>query len=349
MNSFLCEYELGKAAEVLIQVLFELKKDETIIITADTLSDKRVVDATARAAYAVGAKPMVIWTCTPPGPGRQVDSFGPTAAILAATKEADAWVEFNVMYYLYSNTHEETMRCNPKMRFVGLPAMETEVFVRLFNNTNYGALSQFLRCVTDKTQSAQIIRITTPAGQDVSFRNEPSYPFMCEDGFANYPGTHMLAGQISWSPDFDSINGTIVFDGSIVPQFGLLNEPVALEVQNGVIQKISGGRQAKQLESFLNGFEHPQMLRPAHVSYGFHPAAKLTGQLGEDERIWGGTQWGLGAVGSFLAPPHGIDGPSHIDGICLNSTVYLDGVKITDCGHLVDTELIELAKPLGMK
>jgi len=54
------ESELEKAAKILTKVLFKLKPEETFVITADTMSDPQVVNATARAAFAIGAKPMII-------------------------------------------------------------------------------------------------------------------------------------------------------------------------------------------------------------------------------------------------------------------------------------------------
>ena len=53
------EFELGKAADILVNELFKLKEGETMVITADTESDERVVNATARAVFAAGGKPMV--------------------------------------------------------------------------------------------------------------------------------------------------------------------------------------------------------------------------------------------------------------------------------------------------
>ena len=55
--SYMYEYELGKAADMLVRDSFKLKEGEIFVITADTKSDRRVVDATARAAFSVGAKP----------------------------------------------------------------------------------------------------------------------------------------------------------------------------------------------------------------------------------------------------------------------------------------------------
>jgi len=38
---------------------------------------------------------------------------------------------------------------------------------------------------------------------------------------------------------------------------------------------------------------------------------------------------------------------SHVDGICLNSSVTLDGAPVTEDGHVVHQDLIELATRLG--
>lgn len=345
--SFLYEYEIGKASDVLVRELLKLKEGETIVITADTQSDKRVVDATARAAFVVGAKPMVIWTSSPLGPGRMVDDWLPSKAISAALLEADAWVEFNYQYLLYSETCDAAMKGNTRLRYLCLPAMHVDVFVRLFARVEHQALSKFLNKLTEMTINAKTVRLTTPAGEDVEFENNPDWPIHSETGYADTPGTHMLAGQIGWAPKFETVNGVLVFDGSLVPQIGIVSQPVKVYVKEGTITKIEGGREAIEWEALLKSFNHPQMLRVAHVCYGFHPGAKLTGQIGEDERVWGCSQWGFGAVGSYIAPPDGIPGPSHTDGVSLFTSVYLDGKQITDCGRMVDSELKELARLIG--
>jgi 2,5-dihydroxypyridine 5,6-dioxygenase len=143
------------------------------------------------------------------------------------------------------------------------------------------------------------------------------------------------------------INGVIVFDGSIVPPIkGLLKEPVRLLIQNGNVEKIEGGKEAVDYETWLRNFNHPRMLKLAHVCYGFNPGARLSGNILEDERVWGSTEWGLGQVGS-MSIPGGISAPSHTDGICLDSSVWLDGNQILDRGKVVDPELITLAAKLG--
>ena len=95
------EYELGKAADILTRDLFKLRPGETFVITADTESDAHVVNATARAAFSIGAKPMVIWLASPLGVGQLADPMLPLESLIGALKGADAWVEFNNQWLLY--------------------------------------------------------------------------------------------------------------------------------------------------------------------------------------------------------------------------------------------------------
>jgi 2,5-dihydroxypyridine 5,6-dioxygenase len=343
----LYEFELGKAADALVSDVFALKKGETFIITADTESDERVVNATARAAFSIGAKPMVIWLASPLGVGKAADPMLPVDSLTAALDKADAWVEFNNQWLLYSTPFERAMESNKKLRYMCLVGMDADMMVRVIGRVDAKALSQFMRKATAITEAAKHMRITTPAGTDLEFDNEPKYKTTCDDGDATEPGMHMLAGQICWIPRFDSINGTLVFDGSLVPPCGLLKQPVKIKVEKGTAVEITGGDQAAQFKAWLESFDDPNMFRLAHVCYGFNPGAKLTGNILEDERVWGSTEWGLGYLSPVDAPPHGIQASSHTDGICLNSTVWADTVKVIENGKVVHPELVDLAKKLG--
>lgn len=340
------EFELVKAAGILVRDLFKLQPGETFIITADTGSDQRVVDATASAAFACGAKPMVIWLASPLGVGKAADISLPQEALASALKAADAWAEFNEQWLLYSTPYDIALRENPRLRHLCMTGMSTSSMVRTIGRVDYPLLEQFMRNITELTRNARHVRMTTPSGGDVEFENEPGRKITMSLGYADTPGSHMLPGQIGWSPAMETINGIIVFEGSIVPPFGLLQEKVKLIIQNGEIVNFEGGNNAQEYEAWLKSFNHPQMLRLAHVCYGFLPAALLLGRPAEDERVWGCTEWGIGNVADFLIPG-GISAPSHSDGICLNTSVWLDGIQIMDCGHSLDLELIELARKLG--
>jgi len=341
------EYELAKAAYKLVTEMLKLKSGETFVITADTESDPRVVDATAAAAFSVGAKPMVIWTASPLGVGKAADPMLPVEALAAALKEADAWIEFNNEWLLYSTPYEIAVKENKKLRYLNACGMNVDMMTRIIGRVDFSTLREYMEKLVSLTKSAKHVRMTTPAGGDVEFENDPNRPVTCETGDASVPGSHMQAGQIGWSPVFESINGTIVFDGSVVPPIGLVSEPIKLHVKEGRIVKIEGGKDARTFEAWLKSFNDPNMLRMAHVCYGCNPGAKLTGDIVEDERIWGATEWGIGYVGPMLTGGEPIPAASHTDGICLNTSVWLDGEQIWDKGRSVHPELAELAKKLG--
>jgi 2,5-dihydroxypyridine 5,6-dioxygenase len=334
------EYELGRAAEILTRDLFKLKQGETFVITADTESDARVVDATARAAFSCGAKPMVIWLASPLGVGKAADPMLPTEALVGALKGADAWVEFNNQWIFYSAVYDRVMKENPKMRYNCLVGMNASMMVRCIGRIDYAALEKFMARITDMTKKANVVRITNPAGMDITFKNTPKHEGDYSMGMVDTPGSHMMSGQIFWYIDLDSINGKIVYDGSINPPLGLLKDPVVLTVKNGDIVKFEGGKEAVEYEAWLRSFKDPNMLKMAHICYGFNPGAKLTGDVVEDERIWGCVEWGIGNMAYRPAA-------SHSDGICLNVSVWLDGKQVLDKGKSVDPELAKLALKLG--
>ena len=336
----LYEFELGKAADILTRELFKLKEGETFVITADTESDERVVEATARAAFVCGAKPMVIWLASPLGVGKAADPMLPQEALVGALKGADAWVEFNNEWLLYSTTYDIAMKENSKLRYLCLVGMNADMMVRCIGRIDYPSLGKFLEKLSSLTSAAKEVRITTPAGMDVAFKNTPRGRAGYALGYADTPGAHMMAGQIGWGIQNETIEGKIVFDGSLVPPIGLLKEPIELTIEKGAIMKIEGGKDAVEYEAWLRHFNDPNMLKIAHVCYGFNPGAKLTGDIVEDERVWGCVEWG---IGNMVWRP----AASHSDGICLNASVWLDGEQILDKGKSVHPELGELAKKLG--
>ncbi|MEM4614674.1 MAG: hypothetical protein QXN25_03660, partial [Desulfurococcaceae archaeon] len=73
--------------------------------------------------------------------------------------------------------------------------------------------------------------------------------------------------------------------------------------------------------------------------------AKLGPVTAENERIWGAINFGFGSRGPMYGKP--FQAKSHIDGVCLNCSVWLDDVQVWDSGRVVHPELKELARQLG--
>ncbi|MEM3832487.1 MAG: aminopeptidase [Thermoprotei archaeon] len=342
------DIELSLSAYKLVNDIMKIKPGEEVVITADTGSDWRVVETVAQMVGTIGAKPLVAWYKMPTGVGKAADQYIPLNLLKSLLPNADVWIEFNKSWLLYSTPYEEAMKSN-KIRYICLVGMNTDMMVRNIGNINITLLYEFQRKLASITKHSKHMKITTPAGTNIEFDNDPNRPVLVE-GEVSGPGEYMLFGQVDWAPIEDSINGVIVFDGSVWPpeQLGLLKTPIRLYIKDGKITNIEGGPEAKIFETWLKHFNDPNMLRLAHISYGCNPGAKLTGNILEDERVWGVIEWGIGYQSPTFKGKLG-KASSHTDGICLLPTVLGDGEKIIENGEYVHPELFKLGNNLIYK
>ena len=87
------------------------------------------------------------------------------------------------------------------------------------------------------------------------------------------------------------------------------------------------------------------MANVAHFCFGFNPGAAISGKILEDERAYGVFVTGFGSQmasfkGGFTLAK------SHIDGVTLKPTVYLDGELIEKDGRFVHPKLAALDERL---
>jgi leucyl aminopeptidase (aminopeptidase T) len=255
----------------------------------------------------------------------------------------------NDQWLLYSPMWDKAVT-NGRTRQIMLGGLTIERIVRCIGKVDIDVQKEFQDTLTGMTKKAKEMRITNKAGTDVSFCNKPERPVNNEILY-DTPGAHFLLGQIGWAPDEDTINGVIAFDGTISgggeAELGFLSEPVSYIVEKGHIKEIKGGRQADVLRNYYKKLDDPNMYIAAHVCYGVNPNAKLEGCTTEDERVWGSTEWGFGHQGPNYSGGEPRCAKSHIDGICLDCSVYIDGIKILNDGVFTDPVLKTLAAKLG--
>ncbi|MEW6080960.1 MAG: leucyl aminopeptidase [Bacillota bacterium] len=341
------DLELATTGHKIINELCKVKPGESVLITIDSASEWKPAEEIAKAAEVAGANVMVAWHSTPAGYGKVAD---PRLAdgLKAAIPNTDVWIELNNQWLLYSSPWLEAMN-GTRVRYLFLGGLDTDQFVRCIGKIDIPAQHAFQSELVSMTRSAKHMRITNPSGTDVSFENDPERP-VTNELFADVPGAHFLIGQIGWAPVEESINGAIVFDGSFSgggeADLGILKDPVKLTVKEGIITGIEGGAEAAKVKDWLERLGDEKMYHMAHVCYGYNPGARLSGLCTEDERVWGSTEWGIGFQGPFFKGKVGT-AATHADGICLNSSVWIDGEMIVEEGRVVHPKLARLAAGLG--
>lgn len=338
--------ELQTAAEVLVNDLLKTQNGELFAVTADTETDPSVIEAIGRAAAMKGAKPLTVLVPTPRGVSLAADKDLPVDALSELLSHVDIWVELNAKWLLYSTPFYRAKKANGKLRHMCLTGTNADTLIRCVGQVNYPVMRRFSEILRDKIKEAKQVRMVSKDGDVVCFENAQDRPVSCKLGDAGVPGTHLFVGQIGWTPELESIHGVICLDGSAAPEIGLIKKPVKILVERGRITEISGGEEARRYEAWLESFDHPQMLRVSHAGIGFHPGARLMGDILQDQRVWGSTTWGFGSIGAGMLPPDGVEAPSHSDAVSLNTDIYLDGEPLWIHGEITDGELKSLAERL---
>lgn len=336
-------YELAKGALKLVKDVMLVKEGENVLITGDSSTDRRAVEATAEAAFAIGAMPTVIYYPTAP-----TGAMEPPRPIAAAICNTDVWIE-----YTYSNIqHCPSWRKSLEngVRYINLTGMDVEMMVKTITNVDYDLVIELGEFFKETVQAADEIIIKGDNGTNLKAYNRGRKVRHSGQKATKKGYPVMLCGQISWSPIESTINGTLVFDGALWPplELGKLNNPVKLEIKEGRIVKIEGDMEANIFKNWLKAFNDANMYRIAHYSLGFNPGViRPTGRIVEDERVFGGIEFGIGSQGAAIMGECW-NAASHTDGTILKPTIILDGKVFEENGKYMLPKAQELCRKLGV-
>lgn len=322
-------FELHQAAHVLLTQVRPVAPGEYVLITADSQSDQRVARATAAAAHSLDAVPIVMTypKCTPMGPAPE--------PLAGAARNVRHWINFSIGYHLYSDAYQAAIDAG--CVYLELTGMDVDMMIRTIGNVDNALLEEVKTLLYQKSQAAKTLRLTNPAGSNLTMTIDPAGDPFWEDPPAEGGWPQMLGGQSGCMVVRESVCGTLVFDGAAWPpeSLGLLHQPIVMNFVDGYATEFSGGPEAKLYEQWFRSFDHPEALLFDHFCYGFNPGVQHpTGRILEDERVFGCVQIGIGAseYGS----------PAHSDGVVLNPSVWLDDHQIEAEGTYVDPDIASL-------
>ena len=331
-------WELASAAMKLLREAMLVKPGEVVVITTDTGGNQDIVDATAGAARSLGALPVVVKQALPPRAHME-----PLKPLAAAIKASDVWIEYALRPIFTTAAYEEAVAAGT--RYLNVAKAQVDWFIRTID-VDYTTMIELGNRLSRLTNSADLVRVTNPAGTDITGRNggrkSSNHGPATEKGQA-----YMLGGQVGWCPIEETIDGTIVFDGmvSYPEDLNRLRSPIEVTVRKGIVTEISGGRDAESLKRWLDGFNDPNMRRLAHFTYGFNPGARLSEFIVESERAYGVHVFGIGKQVKLIGGK-GWDAPAHTDGVVMNPSVWLDGELVEKDGRFVHPQLAELDRAL---
>lgn len=330
-------------SKTLIELMFQVKAGETVAITADIGTNRDTVDAMANAVMATGGIPLVMYM-----PKAKKDSQAgmpdwPSEALTAALLKADVWIEANSVVLLYSDIWETAMRDNKNLRYLIIAASSIESLHRVFTGFDIQLLKKLLTKVKTMVMESKTVRITSANGTDVSYDIDLNYAFDIDDGDYSQPKFGTAPGFVNIVPKTDTMNGRIVFDHL---QHTNHDNTIEFILKDGIITDVIG-KESNAFKSYLSSFNDQNMYKISHNMLGLNPKVRtLTYELVEDERIWGGVDFGFGHTSAMDMPPYGQEAESHFDGVVANTSIYFDDIQITDNGEVCHKDLRPLAENL---
>lgn len=339
--------ERTKVAKVIMQDMFKVQPGESVAITADSGNDPELMNAFAAAVYAVGGKPLLIWTPKAEKDGQAGMKDWPVAALTGALSNVDVWLECNSTILLYSDIWENAFRNNKKLRYLIIADSSVESLLRTFTGYKVLDLGAMLTKVRDLILKCKTVRITSTNGTDVSYDINLDYTFDIDDGDFSMPKFGTAPGYVNIVPKTGSMNGTIVFDLLMNANVYGNDNTIAFIMKDGVIEDVTGTpKEVENFKDYLASFDDPNMYKISHNMFGLNPSIrKMMGEVVEDERVWGGVDFGFGHTSPMDMPPLGQVAKSHFDGIVDKVSIFLDNVQIVKDGVYIHPEL----KPLAVK
>ncbi len=295
-------------------------EDVCIVCDTNTFSIGKVL---AEACYGAGAE-TVLTLMTP----REMHGNEPPRVVAAAMLGAD--VILAPTTYAITHTRARLEASKRGARTVIMRSITEDTMIHGAMLADYNEVSALSNRLAGKLSQTKKIRLVTDLGTDVTF-NVEGRKGLALGGIVIEPGTFttLPSGEAAIAPLEGATQGRIIIDFAM-DGIGRFNQPIELDVKDGRVISIAGGKEAQGLKRLLEGDENAFVV--AEFAIGTNPESRMIGNMAEDKIL-------RGCVHVAVGDNHTIGGQCqsrvHLDGIILNPTVELDGQLVVDKGKLL--------------
>jgi 2,5-dihydroxypyridine 5,6-dioxygenase len=268
-------------------------------------------------------------------------SFALPRSLLRAMDACDVVIILNSdMEMLFDRDFLALLKGDRKIAWI--PYLDEDSFVRLLPETVQEAmeLHEITTAVGKVFARSKEVVVRSEAGTDIRLEigdYRINWGTGVFDASKGYGGLEILpGGQISTMPNPRSARGCVVIDRSVsAPEFRELLDPIRFTVENGYVNGVEGGVEARRMEQFLASLDdNGEAYHLTELGVGTNKRCKVAGVAGptEDTHTWGCVSLALGAdvhLGGETA------GACHLDMTMRSATLILDGRVVVEEGRLV--------------
>ena len=332
--------KLKKSAEIAVKDILKAKKGEKALIITNPEPDVfNISQALYNALADVGALPVIVVQ-----PVKTQFDYSEPSVVAAIKTEPEIILSISknklgkdkeAMEHPYmldgkevNSTYHYLMETR-KSRSFWSPSITEDMFIRTvpIDYNQLKANCARLKFLMDKAVRMQI---TAPGGTDLSVGLSGRKTFQDDGDFSEAgAGGNVPAGEVFISPQLGTSCGTIVFDGSISVKSGdiVINHPIKATVENGFVTSLNTSESPEAAilaETIEEGAKapNPEYAKNARnlgeIGIGLNPAARITGNMLEDEKAFHTCHIAIGHNYDEDAPAL-----IHLDGLVRNPTIEL--------------------------
>ena len=314
-----------KGASIVVDTCAGIQSDEDVLV----VTDWQVADVAERVAAAANERDANV-TMTMMEP-REYDGNEPEDTVAAAMMKADVIITPVHRSITHSSATAEA-KANGA-RVISMVKFTDEQLVRGGLYADYEGMRPHCEEMARKFSEASEARVTSPQGTDVTVglegRDGNAHP-----GIADEPGefTALVHIEANISPVEGTTDGTVVFDGAIPNlDIGVLEEPVCMEIEDGAVTSVEGGKEAKKIERVWAEHDDPAVYNIAQLAVGMNPECpEFNGWFSNDHGRYGNVHFGIGTSSNLGGTTRA---PVHFDAMMAEPTLELDGEVVVEDGE----------------
>lgn len=292
---------VATASSILLKECLGVTAKEKVLIVCDQ-GTLVVAQPVLSAAYETGAEAVLVQM-----PVMERHGMEPPDMVAAAMLQGDV----AICCTSKSLTHTEARKkaTAKGVRVASMPGITVEMLERGLA-TDYSQIAEKSTKLAQDLSKGRKITITGKNGTKLTAVID-GREGLADTGILSQPGSfgNLPAGEAYIAPIEGTAEGTIVCDGSIAQLGCIEEEPVIIEVKEGKLVSASGQEKAAELLRLLDSAG--ELGRGvAEIGIGTNPAARISGNILEDEKVSGTVHVAFGdssGIGGKIKVPVHID------------------------------------------
>jgi aminopeptidase len=312
------------ARRVVVEYL-GVEPGEGFVLVTDSGTSPEIAEAVLTVAFERGADATHVRIAE-----RERSGEEPPPAAAAAMAAADVCLCIAARSIYHTRAKGEAQRAGTRGCF-NAPA-RLGAWTAGAMTADFSAIRAVAEQMAERLRGADRVRVTSPAGTDVTVSVGGREPRGWYSGIVRGPGeiSAFPGGEVSFPPLEGTASGTIVFE-RVMTDLGRLERPLTITVEDGLAVDFAGDAAAERLRALVADI--PGATNIAELGIGLNEMARIGDDITETKKRLGTAHFALGDnAGGYGGV---VECPLHIDGMLFDVTVAIDGEDVVRDGTLL--------------